>query len=135
MIPPFGNVSPASLILLLLPFVAASPHPDLESRKPAGSFTVTQRPNPNFRHRTTDGPAALRHAYLKYNVSSKANVLAANETGNVTATPFPASYDREYLSPVSIGTPPQILDLDFDTGSSDLYIPLSPVLHDVGFIF
>jgi hypothetical protein len=40
-------------------------------------------------------------------------------TGSVGALPG-SVYDTDYVAPIQIGTPPQTLYLDIDTGSSDL---------------
>lgn len=66
------------------------------------------------------GPASVAKTYGKYGKPAPADVAAAaaNNDGTVTATP--EQYDSEYLCPVSIGG--QILNLDFDTGSSDLSV-------------
>ncbi|WYZ44650.1 hypothetical protein EsH8_VII_001086 [Colletotrichum jinshuiense] len=93
-----------------------------------GGFSVEQIRNPRYvRH----GPLALAKAYRKYKVALPADLanavanitaggLAERATGSVAANP--QDYDVEYLSPVQIGTPAQTLNLDFDTGSSDLWV-------------
>ncbi|PNP40557.1 endothiapepsin precursor [Trichoderma gamsii] len=94
-----------------------------------GSFEIKRAANTGFTSR--NGALALARAYAKFGVPVTDTLLEAIETlksahlikrssGNVTATPD--SGDLEYLVPVQIGTPAQTLNLDFDTGSSDLWV-------------
>ena len=64
------------------------------------------------------GPASVLYTYNKFKAAPPEDVVsaAANNDGTVTASP--EEYDSEYLCPVTIGG--QTLNLDFDTGSSDL---------------
>lgn len=56
------------------------------------------------------------------NISSELGLdIAVRDTGSATTTPID-SLDDAYITPVSIGTPAQTLNLDFDTGSSDLWV-------------
>lgn len=113
-----------SVLLATAAFSLASAVP-IEEQK--SHFTVHQVRNPNH---VKNGAFALAKAYRKFGatfpeyLTSALNQTAANTkratTGSAVTTP--EDYDVEYLTPVSIGTPAQTLNLDFDTGSADLWV-------------
>ncbi|KAI1270726.1 aspartic peptidase domain-containing protein [Xylariaceae sp. FL1019] len=97
----------------------------------SGSFSVHQVRNNNYR---AHGPSAMAKAYLKFGAPLPEHLSkyvkvpktyrrdnTTGGSGSETTTPV-GPYDIEYLTPVSIGTPAQTLNLDFDTGSSDLWV-------------
>jgi len=67
------------------------------------------------------GTSLTAKTYRKFGKEMPAEVAAAaaTQTGTVVATPDD-SYDDSYLCPVTIGG--QTLNLDFDTGSADLWV-------------
>ncbi|KAL7620641.1 hypothetical protein AAE478_009636 [Parahypoxylon ruwenzoriense] len=107
------------------------------------TFKIKQVPNNKFRGlQKGRGSMAIARAYSKYGAVIPEDLLAIIQqileelgllnnggAGNNTADApqgevgaIPQMFDSEYLSPVEIGTPPQTLNLDFDTGSSDLWV-------------
>ncbi|ORY58913.1 aspartic-type endopeptidase-like protein [Pseudomassariella vexata] len=76
-----------------------------------------------------NGALSVKETYLKFGIPVPEYLEQAvqnfavdrRDTGSVSANPID-EYDDAYVSPVSIGTPPQTLDLDFDTGSSDFWV-------------
>ncbi|TRX96325.1 hypothetical protein FHL15_002597 [Xylaria flabelliformis] len=93
-----------------------------------GSFTVNQVANPSFK---PHGAYQLAKAYNKYGIPmpeglaktvAKYNAAKKAKRDSGSAKTTPEQYDIQYLTPVEIGTPAQTLNLDFDSGSSDLWV-------------
>ena len=107
--PSFTQITAAAAFLAL---GTAAPVEKMQKR----SFQVHQTANPNFTGH--NGKAAMAHAIAKYAPYSKVKSVSDISSGSVSATP--EQFDSEYLCPVTIGG--QSFSLDFDTGSSDLWV-------------
>lgn len=120
-------------VTLLAAMVFAAPAPAKIKKR---SFKVPRYMNAPVHARGLDGGAAVRKVFNKYSlkggfiaqekngvlgdVSVKAanSSAAGNGTGTVAANP--GQNAALFLSPVDVGG--QTLNLDFDSGSSDLYV-------------
>ncbi|KAL8685006.1 MAG: hypothetical protein Q9218_008025 [Villophora microphyllina] len=102
-----------SVASAILAFTSATP---VDKRVIKQDFTLVQSVP---KTKIPSGPASVAKTFLKYGKQPPANVkAAAGNDGTVTTSP--TQYDSQYLTPVTIGG--QQLTLDFDTGSSDLWV-------------
>ncbi|KAI1869192.1 uncharacterized protein JN550_005822 [Neoarthrinium moseri] len=108
----------------------AAPATNVPGHRKAG-FTVPQvRAVGHVRH----GPTQMAKTLLKFGktvpdeltatikawkISRREEMMKRSQGSAITT---PEQYDTEYLTPVQIGTPAQTLNLDFDSGSSDLWV-------------
>lgn len=83
----------------------------------------------NDKFKARNGPLALVRAYNKYGIpispslkAAAGRTVARKKRASGTATANSDQGDLEYLVQVAIGTPPQNLNLDFDSGSADLWV-------------
>ncbi|KAI9660618.1 MAG: Type I transmembrane sorting receptor [Bathelium mastoideum] len=100
----------------LVNVAAAVPH--YHNIAPRSQFRVEQVST--GRTVARNGAGALKKAYLKYSktIPSPVEKAAAAQSGTVTTTP--TADDEEYITPVTVGN--ESLNLDFDTGSADLWV-------------
>ncbi|KAK4695443.1 aspergillopepsin I, partial [Lecanoromycetidae sp. Uapishka_2] len=116
----FSKLGAASAILSL---ATASPTEYESSLEKRGlTFRVDQTLSTAKDGQIVSGPAAVAAVYGKYGKTPPPDVAAAAASNEGTVAADPEQYDSEYLCPVTIGTSGVTLNLDFDTGSSDLWV-------------
>ncbi|KAA8907996.1 aspartic endopeptidase Pep1 [Sphaerosporella brunnea] len=103
------------LAVAVAAFLTAAEASPIIQRPKNSTFSIQQISNPNYKR---NGTRALQKAYAKYGITKGLVSVQSSVGGDVTATP--ESDDNEYLCPVTIGG--QTLNLDFDSGSSDLWV-------------
>ena len=110
----FSKVTTVALGLASV--ASALPH-----AQPRKGFTVNQLTRQTANPKTLNLPAQYAKFLAKYGATVPQSLKDAASKG--TAVTKPEEYDSEYLTPVDVGG--TTLNLDFDTGSADLYVQVN----------
>ncbi|KAI0018711.1 endothiapepsin [Xylariomycetidae sp. FL0641] len=118
-----ASTAALALTAVAVGFADASP---AAPRTKVGSFSAPQVRSNSFR---PHGPAQMAKTYSKFGakppdglakIMADLSLFTKRDSGSAAAKP--EQYDIQYLTPVQVGTPPQTLNLDFDSGSADLWV-------------
>lgn len=116
--------------------VSALPHMDIVKPRAGEGQTLSVPVKHNIARRSKIQHPALVYAKAlnKYNATLPSHVQAVvdrfrlpssfdkRQAGEGSVTNSPTASDSEYVATIQVGTPAQSLPMDFDTGSSDLWV-------------